>query len=252
MQPSPSHRPRQRQSREERSIRVCLSPALIPYFKLTDAVVVVIDVLRATTSMCVAFDKGAAEIVPVETIEECAPYIAQGYLAAAERNGETVPGFAMGNSPYAFMGDNIRGARIVVTTTNGTHAIRGAERAGAAEIVVGSFANLNRVAEHLRQSPLQHAVMLCAGWKNNVNLEDTLYAGALVDALQHDFRLGDDAATTAWTLYQAAQKDMRYYLRNSSHTQRLLDLGLERDVKYCLHQDTHPVLPVFHNGRLVL
>lgn len=228
-------------------MRVCLSPALVDNYKLEHTIVVVIDILRATTSMCVAFGHGVEHIVPVETPEACAAYRSQGYLCAAERNGEAVPGFDMGNSPYSFMQD-LRGKRLAMTTTNGTHALHRAHHAHG--IVIGAFSNMTVLASWLRQQP-QSVLLLCSGWKNNVNLEDSIFAGAMVEELADSFTPRDDASTVSRLLYKAANADKRFYLQNSSHYQRLIELKLQRDVKFCLRRDTHNVLPVYRDGKLL-
>ncbi len=229
-------------------LRVCLSPALVPHQRLDETTVVVIDILRATTSMCVALDHGVDHIVPVASIEACAALKAQGYLAAAERNGETVEGFEFGNSPYSFMRD-LRGQRLAMTTTNGTQALHAAR--AAQQIVIGAFANITALCAWLQAQATPRVLLLCSGWKNNPNLEDTIFAGAVAERLQASHRLADDGAVMALTLYRAAQADPRKYLNRSSHFQRLIALGIQRDAKYCLRGDTHPVLPILVGERLV-
>lgn len=232
---------------QPRGIRVCLSPALIGNYKLAQTTVVVIDILRATTSMCVAFGHGAAAIIPLETVEEAAQYRNKGYLVGAERNGEMIAGFDFGNSPYSYMRP-LAGQRIAITTTNGTQAIHAARQAH--QIVIGAFANKTVLTNYLRQQT-GDVLLLCSGWKNNVNLEDTIFAGAMVDALRQVCTPKDDAATIAALLYAAANANKRYYLQNSTHYQRLLQLKLQADVKYCLRADTQPVLPIYHQGELI-
>lgn len=232
-----------------RTVQVCLSPSLLPHLEISEAVVIVIDVLRFTTSVAVAFDHGVTEVVPTETIQEARAYGAQGYLTAAERNGQTVEGFHFGNSPFSFMQAQLQGARLAVTTTNGTQAIHAARKAW--RIVTGSFANQQVLCQWLlaQQRPV---VLLCSGWKFNPNLEDTLFAGAMVEQLaHHGYTLLDDASTIARALYRAASEDKRFYIQNSTHFRRLIELGLQRDVKYCLRANTHPVVPVYDGTRLL-
>lgn len=226
---------------------MCLSPALVVNYKLENTIVVLIDILRATTSMCVAFTHGVDHIVPVETPEECDALRRQGYLGAAERNGMVVPGFEIGNSPYSFMQD-LRGKRVALTTTNGTHALHKVKQAKA--IVVGAFAN-QTVLQTWLAAQTENILMLCSGWKNNVNLEDSLFAGAVVEALAAEVHPADDASTMCRLLYQAGNANKRFYLQHSSHYNRLIELELQRDVKFCLRQDTSPALPIYRNGRLV-
>ena len=233
----------------KRTVGVCLTPALIDTFDLKESAVVVIDVLRATTSMCVAFDKGAATMIPVVKVEEAREYQKQGYLAAAERNGEKIEGFDFGNSPYSYMTDKIKGRDIAITTTNGTRALHAALERNAKEILIGSFANFSVLVEYLQKRGL-NVVLLCAGWKDRPNLEDTIFAGAMVKKLRGSFRPNEDTALIAETLYRNANRRKRYYFKNSSHHNRLTHLRIQKDVKYALRRDTHPIIPVFQDGRL--
>ena len=232
-------------------IGVCLTPALIDQFDVENAIVVVIDVLRATTSICVAFDHGARTMIPVATLEEAREYQAQGLLAAAERNGEKVKGFDFGNSPFSFMGDHVKGKDIVISTTNGTQALKAAVERNAKEIVVGSFANLQVLANYLLEKQ-ENVVMLCAGWKEKPNLEDTIFGGAMVKKLRPQFRRFQDTALMAESLYRNASRRKRYFIRNSSHFNRLYRiLQIQKDVKYALRPDTHPVLPKLVGNQLI-
>lgn len=225
-----------------RTVGVCLTPALIDTFDLTESTVVVIDVLRATTSMCVAFDLGASTMIPVVSVDEAKEYQKQGYLAAAERNGEQIEGFDFGNSPYSYMTDKIKGRDIAITTTNGTRALHAALKRDAKEIVIGAFSNYSALAEYLSKSS-NNVVLLCAGWKDRPNLEDTIFAGAMVKKLRGSFRPNEDTALIAETLYRNANRRKRYYFKNSSHHNRLMHLRIQKDVKYSMRRDTHPVIP---------
>lgn len=228
-----------------------MTPALIDQFEIDQAIVVVIDVLRATTTMCTAFDYGVRSMIPVLTIEEGRELQAQGYLAAAERNGEQIEGFDFGNSPFSYMGKHIKGKDIVISTTNGTKALQAAVERNAKEIVIGAFANLSKLSEYLIKRR-ENVVLLCAGWKDKPNLEDTAFAGAMVRKLRSHFRLFEDAALIAETLYRNANRRKRYYLRNSSHFNRLFHkLQIQKDVKYALRRDTHGVIPKLIGEHLV-
>lgn len=217
-------------------------------FRHQESIIVVIDIFRATTSMCVAIDRGARSLIPVVSVEECQAYKEQGFLAAAERNGEMVPGFDFGNSPYSYLEADLKGKDIAITTTNGTRAIDISK--GAIDIVIGSFANISVLSKYLIDRN-ENIILLCSGWKDRINLEDTLYAGAMVRNLRKWFRPQEDAALVAEAFFQRASIRKRYYIRNSSHTKRLIHLNIQKDVKYCLQQDTHPVIPILRDGRLV-
>ncbi|MDP5168640.1 MAG: 2-phosphosulfolactate phosphatase [Bacteroidia bacterium] len=230
-------------------VHVCLTPALIDQFDVSDAIVVVIDILRATTSMCVAFDHGAELMVPVEHIDECVTFRDQGYLIAGERSGEQIDGFDFGNSPFSFTPENVKGKKIAITTTNGTHAIKAAQERGAKEIVAGSFCNISMLTDYLIERN-EHVCLVCAGWRDHVTLEDTIFAGAVSRKLRHNFRRFQDTALVAETLFQSANLRKRYFFRNSSHYQRLVHLNLQEEVKYAMRRDAHPVLPIMIGDEL--
>lgn len=228
--------------------KVCLSPMLLPTLKIEDSNVVVIDILRATTCMCAALDNGAEFIVPVREVEVCEQYRLLGYLCGAERNGIPIPEFDFGNSPFSYNTPKVRGAKIAMTTTNGTQAIHAAK--SAHQILIGAFSNMTILTEYLKTQS-KEVILLCSGWKNRVNLEDTVFAGAMITALQGSYDPIDDAAMLSLTLYKCAVADKRFYIKNSSHFTKLISLNLQEDVKYCLRKDTHPVIPVFDEDKLV-
>jgi 2-phosphosulfolactate phosphatase len=208
----------------------------------------VVDVLRATSSMVTAFAHGVQEIVPVSTLEECRSLRKKGYLTAAERDGLKAEGFDFGNSPFSYMNEALVGQKLAITTTNGTHAIR--LSLGADVVVVGAFLNISTVAAYLKQLE-KDVVVVCAGWKGAFNLEDSLFAGALMEELQDTFQADSDAALAAWRLHEGAKGDMLHYLSLSSHVRRLAKIQIIKDVEFCLQEDLYPVLPVWQKERLV-
>ena len=125
---------------QRKRIEVCFTPGEYAYYKDEFEIVVVIDVLRATSAMCAAFDNGILSIIPVPTIEEALEYKKKGYLVGAERKGQIVEGFDFGNSPFSYMKEEFRGKEVVLTTTNGTKSLEVAK--DAETVVVGSFLNL--------------------------------------------------------------------------------------------------------------
>jgi 2-phosphosulfolactate phosphatase len=221
---------------------------LIPTFKVEDYIVVVIDILRATTSFSVALDRGVSEIRPVPSLRACKKLKREGYLTAAERGAQKVAGFDFGNSPYDFLEADLRGKKLAFTTTNGTRALWAVRH--AKKIVAGAFVNMSVLINWLRQQE-EPVLLLCSGWKDHVNLEDTLFAGAVATELEGDFRVNDDATLVAMSLYQMADHRKKYYLEHSAHFERLVELGMQRDVKYSLRRDLHPVLPYYQDGALI-
>ncbi len=230
-------------------IDVCLSPLLYNLFDASQAIVVVIDVLRATSSICVAFNYGAACLVPVSTVEESMSYKEQGYLIGAERQGEMLEGFDFGNSPFSYMDEKIKGSKIALSTTNGTRALNIAKNAHT--IVIGSFLNLDMLCDYLIAQN-RYVICLCSGWKNSVNLEDTLLAGAIIEKIKGHFDFSDlrDTAIMAEHLYKGAKNDLYGYLENSSHRKRLERLNINDDILYCLTPNTANVVPVLKGDTL--
>ncbi len=232
---------------EKRNLSVCLSPALLPSYALENTIVVVIDIFRASSSICYGIANGAEAIIPVSTVEECTSYKDQGFLLAAERNGLIVEGFDFGNSPFSYTKDKVEGETIVLTTTNGTKALK--KSLQASEIIVGSFLNLSAVCQWL-QGQTKDIILLCAGWKNHVCLEDTLFAGAVVEKLNGVNISLDDSAMVTEDLYKLAKNDLAGYLSKASHSERLKNLHIEEDIAFCLQIDVIDAIPILIGDRL--
>ena len=234
----------------EKYIEVCFSPALFPVSYNKGDIVVVIDVLRASSSIAVAIHTGVEKIVPVAGIEECLKYREQGFLIAGERKGIMVPGFDLGNSPFAFMSPDLKGRNIAMTTTNGTQAVQLAKMAD--KVVFGCFLNLDSLVSWLKTQN-KNVICLCAGWENKFSMEDSLFAGALVYHLKgsHGLSVNCDSAIAAEHLYMAAKNDLYKFLENSSHRKRLEKLNIQDDVKYCLSAEQLKVIPIMENDAIV-
>jgi len=169
-------------------VETCFVPGQFPLYAQDMGIVVAIDILRATSAMVTAFECGADRIIPVGTVEEAQQYIGRpGFIAAAERNGEVVDGFTVGNSPLAFKQMDLRGKTIVMTTTNGTQAINLAR--DARKLVIGSFINLSALTEWL-MAQNDNILLLCSGWREKFSLEDSIFAGAVMDRLLESGKFG--------------------------------------------------------------
>lgn len=232
------------------NIEVCYTPQAYHLFHKDEAIVVVIDIFRATSAIVTAFYNGVSKMIPVATVEEAKEYQANGFMAAAERNGEMIEGFELGNSPFGYMNNKVKGKTIAISTTNGTQAIEASRK--SSKIVVGSFLNLDVLCEYLA-SQKRDVILLCAGWKNKFNLEDTLFAGAVAEKLisESGFDTFCDSAIASRHLYNLAKDDLFTFLGNSSHRNRLAKLDLERDIQYCLTLNQCPVIPVMEGKYLV-
>lgn len=233
----------------KKTIDVCLSPDLVHIYDFEGKIAVVVDVLRATSCMTTALAHGIDAIVPVETLDECEELGKQGYLTAAERNGQKLEGFNFGNSPFSYMDENLKGKSIAVTTTNGTRAIQLAKDR-ADEVVIGSFLNLKAVADYVQQSD-KDVIVVCAGWKGRVNLEDSMFAGALVAELQNDYSLELDASKMSLALYEAGKADKLAFLADCNHIKRLQKLNISKDIEFCLRENVYDVVPVLEGNKLV-
>jgi 2-phosphosulfolactate phosphatase len=232
-----------------KTIDVCLSPDLMHLYTVQERTVVVVDILRATSCMTTAFAHGIKSITPFANLEDCLSMKAQGYLTAGERNGEKVEGFDLGNSPFEYMDEKVRANKIAFTTTNGTQAI--AKSVGAKEIVIGSFLNLTAVANYLKQDA-NNILIVCAGWKGRVNLEDTLFAGAVVELLKEHASSECDGPLMAQHLYNLAKNDMVDFLKYSSHVKRLNRLDIHKDIEFCLTPDRYAIVPTLKEGVLII
>lgn len=234
-----------------KKIEVCFSPYLFPLFKDEFEIIVVIDVLRATSAICAAFQNGVSGLIPVSTIEEAKEYQQKGYLVGAERQGQIVEGFDFGNSPYSYMKPELKGQTVVLSTTNGTKSINIAKEAG--QVVIGSLSNLDVLCQWLEKQD-KNILCLCSGWQNKFNLEDTICAGAISEHLlgSGKFRSEEDSSIAAKYLFLSAKDNILGYLKASSHRRRLKNLNLNEDIKYCLTPNQAPVIPVLNGDVLEL
>jgi len=231
-----------------KTVDVCLSPDLLHLHDISDKIVVVVDILRATSCMTTGIAYGVNSITPFMDMEECMLMGAKGYLTAGERNGKKVDGFDLGNSPFDYMQEFVKNRDVAVTTTNGTVAIEKSKQ--SVEVIIGSFLNLSTVTKHLKANK-HNVLILCAGWKGKVNLEDSLFAGALVGALRPEFEHECDAPMLAETSYNEIKKDLVARVQSSSHAKRLNRLNIHKDIEFCLKHDEYDVLPILKNGAIV-
>lgn len=235
------------------SLHTCLSPALLHLYDLRGCAVVIIDVLRATSTIATALHNGASAVLPVATVPRCIELGQElGGITAGERDGKVADGLSYGNSPFEYPESFIGGRLLVLTTTNGTKLLHMALDNGAEEIITGAFVNLSSVCQHLveRNMPV---VLGCAAWKDRVNMEDTLLAGAVIDRIGHHFHINCDSSQFARNLYRQAAPDLFGFMQQNqaSHYNRLMGFGLEKDIRYCLSTDKADVLPIFRNDRLI-
>jgi 2-phosphosulfolactate phosphatase len=230
-----------------------LSPALLDLYELNNAIVVIIDVLRATSTIATALQNGAKSVIPVDSVAKCIELGRQiDSITAGERDGKIAEGLAHGNSPFEYPREFVEGKTLVLTTTNGTKLLHMALERGAGSIVTGSFANLSVLCDYLL-SQNQNVILGCAAWKSRVNFEDLLLAGAVVHRVKDHFSINCDSSQIAETIYMDAENDLYEFIKqkNASHYHRLTDFGLEKDIRFCLTPDTAQVLPLYTDGKLI-
>lgn len=227
---------------------VLLSPDLSSLVDFKGKTVVIIDVFRATTTICHAFNKHIPSVLTVSNASQALGLKNKHTLNAGERNGVKLEGFDLGNSPSEINALTSLPESLILTSTNGTKCIEIAVQNGALNVCIGSLNNVTALASFLIQSN-QPFILFCAGWKGNPNIEDTYMAGALLDKLNIDTH-NNDAATLAIHAYQY-NKSNANYLKNSQHYKRLLAMGNNLDLALCCAVDTIPLVPVlvsFKNG----
>ena len=236
---------------DKRFVEVCIAPNNYYLYTEYGDIVVVIDVLRATSAICTAFDSGVERIIPVPSVEEARKYIGKpDHIVAAERNGEIVEGFEYGNSPFNYMDHDLSGKTLVLTTTNGTKTIDVAK--GAKQLVIGSLLNLDALCDWLLEQE-QNTLLLCSGWRDKMNLEDTICAGAICEKLLESlkFQSIEDSSIVAKYLCRSAATGYLGLLKSSSHRRRLRRLNMNADIKYCLIPNQSTAIPILKDGVLV-
>lgn len=214
-------------------------------------VVVVIDVLRASTSIAVALFNGARSVVPFDSADEVVAH-AKSFdrelvVLAGERRMQPIPGFDLGNSPRSFSVDAIAGKSVLLTTSNGTAALLATQ--GAAEVFVGAFVNFGAILQALeaRLRPDAHVVFLCAGSERAFSLEDAVCAGRFVRGLVDGGRTLElnDAARAAILLERRYATDLRELFADAAHGRALDAAGYGDDLTTCRDLDQYPVVPIY-------
>lgn len=232
------------------SLATVLSPQLLNLYTIDDSIVVIIDVFRATSTIATALYNGAEKIIPVTTKEEC---LATGKLhnavTAGEREGKIMEGLQHGNSPAEYPKKFIQNKTLVLTTTNGTKLIHIAIEHNAAQVITGSFPNLSSVCDYII-SQNKNVLLACSAWKNIVNAEDSLFAGAVINRVKDFFTIHCDSSLMAEDIYTTHKNNLASFAKKFTHWQRLASYGLGKDLNYCLTTDVANTLPVYDNGIL--
>lgn len=230
-----------------------LSPSLLNLYDVDKSIVVIIDVLRATSTIATALFNGAKSVIPVDSVAECIRIGKQiESITAGERDGKIAEGLENGNSPFEYPRQFIEGKTLVLTTTNGTKLLHMALDKNANTIITGSFPNLSAVCDFL-VAQNKNVILGCAAWKNRVNIEDTLFAGAVINRIGKHFSINCDSSQMATAMYKEARSDLYRFMKakDASHYKRLSGFGLEKDIRYCLTEDIANITVVYEAGKLV-
>ncbi|MGC8594516.1 MAG: 2-phosphosulfolactate phosphatase [Candidatus Kryptoniota bacterium] len=227
-------------------VEVLFTPAEVDELSMRSKNVVIIDVLRASSTICTALTNGAKEIIPTPDVESATKIASNlspdSHLLGGERQGKRIDGFHLGNSPLEYSAEKVAGKTIVFTTTNGTGAIYKCRYASVA--IIGSFLNLSAVVQVMRETGNEWTI-LCAGQQANFSIEDAACAGMILSKLNtSQLAETDDAGLTCMILYKNFKGNILRMMKKSSHGQYLISIGMKEDLKYCSEVDKLSVIPV--------
>lgn len=239
-------------SDQKPQLHTCFSPALLHLYDLSNAVVVIIDVFRATSTIAAAVHNGAAAIIPVDEVAKAIDISKKiDGIAGGERDGKIAEGLQHGNSPLEYSPDFITGKTLVLTTTNGTKLLQMALNNNAGIIITGSFPNLKSVCDFIINQR-KNVVLACAGWKDRFNGEDALFAGAVIAQVKEHFTIHCDSSLTAEMMYQQHKEDLHAFAPKLTHYHRLVErFGLIEDIRFCFTPNVADVLVIYKDGKLL-
>lgn len=239
-------------------VDVIFTPVEASAERIEGRTLVVIDVFRATSCICAAIENGAARLIPTTTVEQSLAMrdklrlSGHRVLLGGERKMELIDGFDLDNSPRSYMRDDVHGASVVMTTTNGTRSIELASAHGAREVLIGSLLNGRAAAKRAAES-LGDVVLFCSGRQDRFTTEDAICAGYMVRVIQEGWQCETtDAAWAVADLYDRYKDNLRVPLRHCEHYNRIISHGLADDVDYCLQRDIFTTVPRLVDGSITL
>jgi 2-phosphosulfolactate phosphatase len=229
-------------------IEVFFTPDQVDEIQLRDKNVVVIDVLRSSTTITTALKNGAREVIPVSSVESAVKISGNLFgdvvIRGGERNGKIIAGFNLGNSPKEYMDEAVKGKSIIYCTTNGSGAMVKAKY--AKRMAVAGFVNLSAVVDFIKDGH-EDFYIICAGKQHLFCIEDAVCAGMIVKVLTDDKSIFcdlNDAAIAVMALYKSLGKNLLKMAKASDHGKYLVEIGFEDDLKSCTGVDTIPILPL--------
>ena len=231
-----------------KSIDVCLTHDQLNNYNHIGKVVVIIDVLRATSTINTILYHGAKLVKPVKTLEECKKLKDENYIIMAERMGKKVEGFDYGNSPTKINRNQIKGCKVAIATSNGTKAI--IKTKGSKISLIASFLNISKVINFINKES-EDTLLVCSGWQGSANLEATLCAGGIISGL-NDYNKISDIALIAKKLYKSSKNNILEEMMKSSHAKRLSRYDNILDIEFCSKLNTQPIIPILKDDFLTL
>jgi 2-phosphosulfolactate phosphatase len=231
-------------------------PGPIDEERLNGKTIVMIDILRASTTICSSLQSGARAVIPVERPGEAAELRSkigiEDTILGGERHGIKIDNFDLGNSPLEYTADKVKDKIVILTTSNGTQTYN---RGGASKLIItGAFVNISRVVKKVAEAA-QDLVIICAGDEGNFSIEDTLCGGMILHKLiaEENIKIDlNDAASLALLLYRTNSRSLKQAIARGEHGRLLADIGFGADVETASEPDSIPVLPVFRERRIVL
>lgn len=234
-------------------IDVILIPPSAGDKSLAGQIAVVLDILRATSTIVTALANQAHRVIPVlepeEAFELRQKFGTTDCILGGERKGFKIAGFDLGNSPYEYSKEKVAGKTIVLTTTNGTRAARWAE--GASKVIIGSFLNVAAICNHIVTSP-NDVTIVCAGRQGDLSLEDTACAGMIVSLIGSNYDLTDNAKAALFTFEKAWQIGLTSFVGQTQHGRYLKEIGMESDIALCTNLNSIPVVPKLKDGDITI
>ena len=230
-------------------LETCFSPAAYSKYADSENIVVIVDILRATSAICSAFENGVKKIIPVSSVDEARQKKDEGYMVASERDGKVLDFADFGNSPFNFTKERVDGKEIVYSTTNGTRCIN--MSCDSKAVVVGSYLNLSALSKWLisQRSPV---LIFCSSWKDRFSLEDTVFAGALAERLLSSgvYESICDSVIASLDLWSIAKPNVYEYIQKAAQKSRLALNGLDDCIEFCHQAEYSSIIPIYKDGYL--
>jgi len=234
------------------NLEILFIPEEIKNKELAGKLVVIIDVLRASSTIVTALANGCNGFIPIlspdQAREKAQQFEKERVLLGGEREGIKIEGFDLGNSPREYQREAVKDKTIIFSTTNGVKTLEMVK--GAHRIVIGCFLNLQAVCNYCTNYK-GDILLICAGKDGRFSLEDTACAGMLVNSLKNalsDTCQESDANLTAQLLYKKFGNNIMEMLRKSQHGRHLESIGLGEDLKFCAQLDFFNIIPIFRDG----